>query len=153
MSGIDVGQRVPDFELPDQDGRSIRLSSVLGQGPVVLYFYPKDYTPGCTTQACSFRDADDAFAAAGAIVLGISSDSVDSHRSFATHHRLGFRLLSDIDGKLRERLGIPRFMGFLDGRVTLVLDREGVVQHRFNSMLKAKRHVEEALATVQRLRG
>lgn len=120
---------------------------------MVLYFYPRDYTPGCTSQACSFRDADEAFAAAGATVVGVSSDSVASHKGFAQKHQLGFKLLSDEGGKVRELLGIPRFLSFLDGRVTLIVDREGVLRHRFDSMLRATKHVEEALAVVQRLKG
>jgi len=152
MSGLRIGERVPLFELPDQDGRTIRFASLLGQGPIVLYFYPKDYTPRCTAQACSFRDADEAFAAAGAVILGISSDTVESHRSFANHHGLRFRLLSDEGSKVRQLFGIPKqLLGFLEGRVTLVIDREGVVRHRFDSMLRTGRHVEEALQMVQRL--
>ena len=122
------GDVAPDFELPDQDGRRIRLAGVLGAGPVVVYFYPRAGTPGCTREACGFRDAQDAFAASGARVVGVSGDSVDALARFARDRKLGFTLLSDADGAVRARWGVPRDFGVLPGRVTYVLDAVGVVR-------------------------
>src|ERR1700760_5008647 len=108
-SGIQVGDKAPDFTLPRQDGTTVSLRDLLGQGggrAVVLYFYPKDDTPGCTAEACSFRDAYEDFKDAGAEVVGISSDSSDSHQAFASKHRLPFTLLSDADGAVRKLYGV-----------------------------------------------
>jgi len=148
-----VGDRAPDMALPDQHGNTRQLSELWDKGPVVLYFYPKDETAGCTAQACSFRDAYETFKDAGAEVVGVSRDGVASHASFASHHRLPFVLLADAGGALRDRFGVKKTLGFLDGRVTFVIDRSGVVQHVFDSQLRATAHVDEALETVKRLRG
>ncbi len=153
MANIEVGDKVPGFQLPDQDGKPFRLEDALAKGPLVLFFYPKDGTPGCTREACSFRDATKDFQDAGAVIAGISSDSVASHRRFADAHQLSYPLLSDEGGALRKVLGVPRAaLGLLDGRVTYVIDRESVLRHRFESMLGFNKHVEEALATVRSLR-
>ena len=152
MAEIKVGERAPSFELPDQDGNVFKLDDALGKGAVVIFFYPKDDTPGCTTEACSFRDASKELAEAGAAVFGISSDSVASHKAFAAKHQLPYRLLADEGGKVRELFGVPRGMfGLLDGRVTYVLDDKGVVRHRFEAMLRASKHVDEAIQMVKRL--
>ncbi len=149
---IEVGDRFPSFTLPDQDGKPFALDEALGKGAVVLFFYPKDNTAGCTQEVCSFRDASEDFVTAGAVVAGISSDDTASHRSFANKHGLRYRLLSDVGGKLRSQVGVPRSMlGLVDGRVTYVLDSGGVVRHCFDSMLGATKHVKEALATVHAL--
>lgn len=149
MGGIAVGDKVPSFTLPDQDGKPFRLEDALARGPVVLFFYPKDGTPGCTAEACSFRDASADFQEAGAVVAGVSSDSVASHRRFADEHGLRYPLLADEGGALRKKLGVPRSMlGLLEGRVTYVIDPAGVLRHRFESMLGFDKHVKEALATV-----
>jgi peroxiredoxin Q/BCP len=142
--GVKVGERAPDFALPDANGREVRLADFRGR-PVVLYFYPKDDTPGCTKEACSFRDQYQDFRDAGAEVIGVSSDSSDSHRRFAERHRLPFTLLADQGGKVRKLYGVPATLGLLPGRVTFVIDAEGVVRHAFNSQLAATRHVGEAL--------
>src|SRR5690606_39455723 len=110
-----------------------------------------DDTPGCTREACAFRDDYEAFQEAGAEVLGISSDTSESHRRFAAKHRLPFRLLADPGGKVRAAFGVPRTAGLLPGRVTYVIDREGVIRHAFNSQLAATRHVDEALAVLRTL--
>jgi peroxiredoxin Q/BCP len=143
-SGIEPGEPAPDFTLPDADEKLVRLSDLLGK-PVVLYFYPKDETPGCTLEACAFRDQYEDFVDAGAVVVGVSSDSSASHRAFAKRHRLPFTLLADRDGAVRKRYGVPSTLGLLPGRVTFVIDSEGVVRHVFNSQLAATRHVSEAL--------
>lgn len=116
---------------------------------MVLYFYPKDETPGCKRQACAFRDSYRDFADAGAEVIGVSSDSDDSHRSFAAHHELPFRLLADGDGSLRKAFGVPKTLGLLPGRVTYLIDSGGIVRHVFSSQLAPERHIKEALAILR----
>ena len=149
--GIAVGDEAPDFALPDASGRMVRLREFRGKKPVVLFFYPKDETPGCTKEACSFRDAYEEFVQAGAEVIGISSDDEASHRRFAERHRLPFTLLADHGGKVRRAFGVPTTLGLLPGRVTYVIDRAGIVRHVFNSQLQATQHVAEALAALRRL--
>jgi peroxiredoxin Q/BCP len=151
MSRIGVGAEAPNFTKTTQDGQSITLSQYRGDKTVVLYFYPQDETPGCTAEACTFRDNFEDFADAGAVVIGVSQDSDSSHKRFAEHHRLPFLLVSDRDKALQRAYGVPKAMGLLPGRVTYVIDREGTVQHVFNSMLNAKKHVREALEVVKRL--
>lgn len=154
MSEIQVGDRVPSFTLPDQDGNPFRLEDALAKGPLVLFFYPKDDSPVCTREACSFRDASGDFLAAGAVVAGVSTGDSASHRRFADKHNLPFPLLADEGGALRRKLGMPRKMlGMLESRVTYVIDREGILRHRFEAMLSAGKHVDEALATVRALKG
>jgi thioredoxin-dependent peroxiredoxin len=150
---IKTGDQAPEFSLPKQDGTSIQLKELLQKGTVVLYFYPKDDTPGCTKEACSFRDSYEAFKDAGAEVVGISSQSAASHEAFAAKHRLPFTLLADEGGKVRREYGVPSTLGLLPGRVTYVIDRKGVVRHVFNSQLNATRHVSEALGIVKQLQG
>ena len=142
------GDEAPDFALPDQDGTEVRLSELRG-GWVVVYFYPKDDTPGCTAESCSFRDAHEDFTDAGATVIGISSDSVESHQRFAAKHGLPFRLLADTDGSVRQAFGTGRTLGLLPGRVTYVIDPEGIVRKVFSSQLGATRHHTEALEAIQ----
>jgi thioredoxin-dependent peroxiredoxin len=151
---LDVGDRVPSFSLADQDGASFQLEQALGRGPLVFFFYPKDETPTCTREACSFRDAHADLHAGGAQVFGISSDSEASHKSFATHHRLPYRLLADEGGHVRDEVfGVPRgLLGLRPGRATYVVDAEGIVRHRFQKHLAAQEHVDEALAVVKKLR-
>jgi peroxiredoxin Q/BCP len=143
-----VGQTAPDFTLPDQDGTSLTLSSLKG-GWVVVYFYPKDDTPGCTAESCSFRDNFEDFTDAGARVIGISSDSVDSHKAFAQKHSLPFTLLADTDSSVRKAWGVSKTLGLLPGRVTYVIDPEGVVRHKFSSQFKPKSHIDEALGVIR----
>jgi peroxiredoxin Q/BCP len=150
-SRVAVGDRAPDFTLPSQHGEEVRLADLLGSGPVVLYFYPKDETPGCTAEAGSFRERYASFRDMGVEVVGISSDDVASHQHFATHCNLPFLLLSDTGGRVRSAYGVPKTMGLLPGRVTYVIDREGIVRHIFSSQLQATRHVPEALAAVSKL--
>lgn len=146
MAKVNVGDMAPDFELKDKDGNPVRLSDYRGKQSVVLYFYPKDETAGCTAQACSFRDSYEDFKAAGAEVIGISSDSGRSHTKFAEHHRLPFVLLSDIIGKVRKAYGAYDLLGLIPGRVTFVIDKQGVVIHKFDSQLSPTKHIQEALA-------
>jgi thioredoxin-dependent peroxiredoxin len=146
---VEVGQKAPDFDLPDAHGKRVRLADFRSKRAVVLYFYPKDDTPGCTAEACSFRDSYEDFQHAGAEVIGVSSDSESSHGKFASRHRLPFTLLSDARGEVRKKYGVPTTLGLLPGRVTFVIDRDGVVRHVFNSQLQATRHVQEALAALE----
>ncbi len=149
---VGVGDWAPDFTLPDQTGTPIRLRDLMGRKTVVLYFYPKDQTPGCTVEARAFRDSYDAFTAAGAEVIGVSADSVASHRRFAAKQGLPFLLLSDRDGAVRERYGVEKTLGLLPGRVTYVIDRDGVVRHVYSSQLRVTRHSRESLAVARALR-
>jgi peroxiredoxin Q/BCP len=150
-SSVRVGDEAPDFVLPDRTGKMVRLSEFRGQKAVVLYFYPKDDTPGCTKESCAFRDGYQDFQDAGAEVIGVSSDSAESHGKFAAKHRLPFTLLSDQGGQVRKRYGVPATLGLLPGRVTFVIDRSGVVRHVFNSQFQATQHVSEALEALRRL--
>ena len=152
-SAIGVGQTAPDFSLPDRSGRAVRLSDYRGRSPVVLYFYPKDDTPGCTKEACAFRDQYQDFKDAGAEVIGVSSDDEQAHEKFASKHRLPFVLLADRGGAVRKRYGVPATLGLLPGRVTFVIDRQGIVRHVFNSQLQATKHVEEALTALRGFGG
>jgi peroxiredoxin Q/BCP len=142
---LGIGSKAPDFTLPSQSGEMVNLTDFLDRKPVVLFFYPKDDTPGCTKEACAFRDDYEEFGKLDAEVVGISSDSVESHRSFAKKHGLPFTLLSDEGGKVRKLYGVSNTLGLFPGRVTYVLDEQGVIRHVFSSQLGAKRHVEEAL--------
>ncbi|HSN83147.1 MAG TPA: peroxiredoxin [Polyangiales bacterium] len=151
MASIGVGDTAPDFTKTTQNGETLTLSQFRGDKAVVLYFYPKDETPGCTAEACTFRDSFEDFVDAGAVVIGVSQDSDESHKRFAEHHRLPFLLVSDQDKSLQRAYGVPKTMGLLPGRVTYVIDRNGVVQHVFSSQLNAKKHVREALDVVKRL--
>jgi thioredoxin-dependent peroxiredoxin len=148
---VKVGGRAPEFSLPAQDGSQVTLQDLTGKGPVVVYFYPMDNTPGCTAQACFFRDSYVAFQEAGAEVIGISSQSTQSHVGFAEKHNLPFKLLSDEGGKVRESYGVPKSFGLLPGRTTFVIDRHGIVRHVFDSQLRIGRHVQEALAVIKRI--
>ena len=145
-----IGTLAPDFELPDQHGNPVRLSQYLGSRYVVIYFYPKDDTSGCTIQACGFRDDFEKFQAAGAGVIGISDDSPESHLKFAAKYKLPFTLLSDKGGRVRKLYGVKKTLGVIPGRVTYVIDRDGIVRHVFNSQSKPAKHVTEALAALAR---
>jgi peroxiredoxin Q/BCP len=149
--GIKAGDKAPDFTLPAQNGAPVRLRDRLGQRVVVLYFYPKDETSGCTAEACAFRDSYAVFTEAGAEVIGVSSDSVDKHAAFADHHRLPFTLVSDDKGQVRKAYGVAALLGVIPGRVTYVIDRAGVVRHVFSSMTNIGRHVNDALDVVKKL--
>ena len=148
---VGVGDRAPSFDLITADGEHVTLEGLLARGPLVLYFYPKDQTPGCTAEACSFRDAYGAFTDAGAQVLGVSSDDAESHKRFAERHRLPFPLASDPGGAVRKRYGIAKTLGLLPGRVTYVIDREGIIRLAFRSQFAPQKHIDEALAALRAL--
>jgi thioredoxin-dependent peroxiredoxin len=139
----------PGFTLPTQTGEMVSLGEFSGRKPVVLFFYPKDDSPGCTREVCAFKDYFEEFGKLDAEVIGISSDSVESHKRFAVEHDLSFTLLSDEGGNIRRLYGVPKTFGLFPGRVTYVIDREGVVRHVFASQLSVKRHVQEALTALR----
>ena len=142
------GDAAPDFTSTSHTGETISLSALKGKW-VVLYFYPADDTPGCTAEACSFRDSYEAFTDAGAVVVGVSGNDTTSHTKFADKHHLPFSLLSDTDGALRASYGVKKSLGLLPGRVTFVIDPSGVVRKVFSSQLRATKHIDEALATIR----
>ena len=143
--GVKIGDIAPDFSLESASGQRVSLSDFRGMKSVVLYFYPKDETTGCTKEACGFRDSYEAFKRLGAEVLGVSSDSSESHRKFAEHHTLPFTLLSDPKKAVRKLYGVRSSIGIIPGRVTYIIDREGRVLHIFNSQTRPEEHVREAL--------
>lgn len=148
---LQVGDQAPNFTLPASTGQNVSLSDFIGTTAVVLYFYPKDDTPGCTAEACSFRDNYEVFKEAGAEVIGVSADSEDSHQKFSAKYKLPFILLSDTDGSLRKNYGVSATFGLLPGRVTYVIDKQGVIQHIFSSAFAPQKHIDEALKTIRAL--
>jgi peroxiredoxin Q/BCP len=148
MKKIEVGDKVPTFTLKDQNGISVTINDVLGS-PMVIYFYPKDDTPGCTKQACKFRDQYESFLNFDAKVIGISSDSVAAHKKFAAEYNLPFTLLADTEKKVRKLFGVPKSLLFLPGRVTYIIDKNGVVQFIFNSQFGIEKHIENALQKLE----
>lgn len=148
---VKTADPAPDFELADQEGAPVRLSSFRGKKSVVLYFYPKDETPVCTAEACAFRDAYEVFEGAGAQVIGVSSDSVESHKKFANKNRISFPLLSDLEGAVRKLYDVSSTLGILPGRVTFVIDQKGIVRHRFSSQFRPQKHIDEALKILNSL--
>ena len=149
MPALAVGDRAPSFTAVLQDGGHFDSASVIGKKAVVLFFYPKDNTPVCTKEACAFRDSYEAFAAAGAEVIGVSSDSAASHQAFATKHRLPFPIISDHDRALRKLFGVRNPLGVIPGRVTYVIDRQGVIRLVFSALFASDEHVRTSLAAVQ----
>ncbi|MGI0479313.1 peroxiredoxin [Geminocystis sp. CENA526] len=149
MASLQVGDRAPDFTLPSATGENVSLKDFFGKKAVVVYFYPKDDTPGCTAESCAFRDSYEIFKEAGAEIIGISSDSVQSHQQFASKYQLPFILLSDSQNQVRKLFDVPSTLFIIPGRVTYVIDKEGIVRHIFNSMLDFKAHVDEALKTIK----
>ena len=147
---VQVGDLAPDFTLPTQSGALVSLGDFLGKTALVLYFYSKDNTSVCTAEACAFRDSYEVFKALEAEVIRISSDSVESHQQFAREHQLPFILLSDVDGVIRKRYGVPTAFG-LPGRVTYIIDGQGIVHHIFFSQFTSEKHVTQALQILQLL--
>ncbi|MGE0869237.1 MAG: peroxiredoxin [Kofleriaceae bacterium] len=148
MPTLEPGDPMPDVMLIGPGG-PVRLRDHIGK-PLVVYFYPKDDTPGCTIQACGFRDQYGEFLAAGADVIGVSSDNATSHAQFIAKYQLPFELLSDPDGKIAGAWGVRGLFG-AGGRVTFIFDKEGILRHRFDSRLRFGKHVDEALTIVQKL--
>lgn len=140
-----VGDTAPNFRLPTSNGSYVALEDFLGKRNVVVYFYPRDFTQGCTAEACSFRDSYESFKERGAEVIGISSDSQNSHRDFAQQHHLPFILLSDVDGSVRRAYEVKKTLGLFAGRVSFVIDKKGIIRHIFSSQTRVTAHVGEAL--------
>ncbi|PJF34519.1 MAG: peroxiredoxin [Candidatus Thermofonsia Clade 1 bacterium] len=149
--GAQIGNRAPDFTLRDQNKQPVHLADLLGKGPLVLFFYPKAHSPVCTQEACAFRDAYTAFSQLGVTVIGISDDPPEVQRSFAQRYRLPYILLSDERGKVHKLYEARTAFGLLNNRVTFILDRDGIIRHRFADMLNGAKHVQEALEILKRL--
>jgi peroxiredoxin Q/BCP len=146
MKPIKLGDQIPDFSLPDQDGNLLKISNYLGKKKLVIFFYPQDGSLNCTREACYFRDLSDVFDEADAVVIGISSQSVESHKEFAEKNRLKYTLLSDTGNIVRKLFGVPGMVfGLVPGRVTYVADRSGKVVYIFDSQTETQRHADEAL--------
>lgn len=151
MPTIGPGAPAPNVTLPLHDGTRVALADLYRDHVVVLFFYPKDNTAICTKEACAFRDSYEKFVEAGATVVGVSSDSDESHEDFASRNRLPFLLASDPDGSLRKAFGVPKTLGLIPGRVTYVIDRQGIVRNVFSAQFAADAHVREAMDAVQAL--
>lgn len=153
MTKLNIGDVVPNFELKDENGTSFIFNAKGLKGWTVLYFYPMDDTPGCTKEACAFRDAFEDFTAAGAQVIGVSNDGQSKHEAFKAKHNLPFTLLTDENKKVQKLFGVKgSLLGFLPGRETFVIDSQGVLRHKFRSQIKAEQHVQEALSIIQSAR-
>jgi thioredoxin-dependent peroxiredoxin len=149
---LQIGDKIPNFTAKDTNNNDFDSTTIVGQKPVVIYFYPKDNTPGCTAQACSFRDQYEDFKDIGAEVIGISGDTVASHEKFAKRYKLPFLLLSDNSGKLRKLFGVKtNLLGLIPGRVTYVADETGTIQLIFDSMMATK-HIPKALDFLKSLK-
>ncbi len=148
---VEIGSPAPIFRLQTSAGEYISLEDFHGKKNVVVYFYPKDFTKGCTAEACEFRDSYEEFKNLGVEVIGISNDNQKSHEAFASEHKLPFILLSDPDGSARKSYGVKKTFGLVPGRVSFVIDKNGIVRHVFSSQSRATAHVSEALAVLKSL--
>jgi peroxiredoxin Q/BCP len=146
---LQVGQTAPDFELPDAKGELVRLYDLLSKGWVVLFFYPKDNTPGCTAQACSFRNSYQEFRTLGAQIFGISADSQESHQGFSEQQSLPYPLLSDQDGQVAKAFGVKKTLGLLPGRATFVIAPDRTVRLAYASQLNPESHQQKALEVLK----
>jgi len=151
MAELKVGDKGPDFSLMDERGRLVSLRDYLGKKVVILYFYPKDFTPGCTAEACSFRDDYKVYEERGAVVIGVSLDSVESHMKFSEEYNLPFLLLSDSRKEVAKAYGVLGTGGFLAKRVTFVIDKEGKIAAVFPKV-DVKHHSEEVLKVLDELK-
>jgi len=151
-AALGAGDRAPLIALLDAEGVE-RRSDQLSGAPLVVFFYPKDDTPGCTAEACAFRDSFADLEALGAQVWGVSGDDAASHRRFASRHGLPFPLLVDRGNALRKAFGVPSVLGLLPGRVTYVIDGDGVIRHVFNNLLDGPAHRREAIKALERIRS
>jgi peroxiredoxin Q/BCP len=151
LGRLQVGEKAPDFSLLSQEGTEVRLSELLGDRSIVLYFYPKDKSQGCTRQACAFRDAYEVFKDLGAEVVGVSGDGVESHQEFSSELELPFILLSDKGDKVRRLYGVGSTLGILPGRVTFIIDRTGTIRHVFSSQARPTKHIDVALEVLRKI--
>ncbi|HVY47958.1 MAG TPA: peroxiredoxin [Minicystis sp.] len=150
---LEVGAQAPDFAAKDHHGREVSLARLLEQGPVVLYFYSRDFTPICTREACAFRDAYEELRDLGAQVVGVSADADDSHRRFAAAHQIPFPLVGDPDRAIQRAYGAFRVFGLFNQRLTFVIDRAGVVRAAIHHEMRASRHAEDVRQALRSLRG
>jgi len=150
LTELNVGDAAPDFSLLDERGLPVSLKDYLGSKVVVLYFYPKDFTPGCTAEACSFRDNYKPYPDQGAVVLGVSVDSVESHSKFAEKHNLPFAILSDTNKEVARAYGVLGIGGFLAKRVTFIINKKGKITHIFPKV-DVKQHSEKVLEALEEL--
>ena len=146
---LKIGDLIPSFSLKDQNG-NIRTSDNLNTS-LVLFFYPKDDTPGCTIEACGFRDKYDLFKILGAEVWGISNGDTQSHLDFANKNKLQYPLLCDQNNILRKQFGVPKKLGFIEGRVTYIINSEGIIKHIFEDLLNGPAHIKEAIKALKEL--
>ncbi|WP_126450308.1 peroxiredoxin [Sulfodiicoccus acidiphilus] len=146
---LKVGTRAPDFEGVTDSGEKFRLSDLIGKKHIVLYFYPKDDTPGCTAEACSFRDNWEEVKKYDAVVIGVSSDSVESHRQFKSKYSLPFTLISDTTKEIRKLYDVKGTL--MPPRVTFVIDKDGIIRHVYDSQLNATAHVREAVNALKKI--
>ena len=149
---VKVGDPAPNFALFSETGEAVELQNYIREKPIVLFFYPKDNTTICTKEVCHFRDNFGEFKKIkDTEVIGISSDSIDSHKEFSDTYNLPFILLSDPENDVRDEYGVPKTLGLLPGRVTYVIDKEGIIRHIFSSQLNYKAHVEQAISALKSL--
>ena len=148
-----MGSQAPDFTLRDQDDALVHLADRIGKQVIVLYFYPKDNTAGCTMEACGFRDSYETFKDAGAEVIGVSGGSTETKQQFAQKNRLPFTLVTDADGAVAHSYGVGKVFGLFTQRITFVIDRTGIIRQRFESNTNMDKHVQEALRVVQSLQN
>ncbi len=147
---LEIGDTIPIFNLKNQNGDNFDIEKYRGKTPMVIYFYPKDDTPGCTKEACSFRDEFEAFTDLGVLVIGISSDDVASHKKFAEKYHLPFTLLADTKKKVRKLFGVPTsLLGLIPGRVTYVINKNGIIISVFESQFGAEKHITESLSALK----
>lgn len=150
---LKIGDKMPKFTLPDAYGKLFHSDEIIGHKICVIYFYPKDFTPGCAKEACLFRDLYENFKKLGAEVIGISSDSINSHKKFTEHYGLPYTLLSDTQQELRQKLGIKKhLLNLIPGRETFIIDKKGILRYRFRE-LKALQHPKKALEIVKKLQN
>jgi len=147
---LQVGDKAPKFALQDQDGNLVDVASIIGKKALVLYFYPKDFTSGCTMEAREFRDMHEQFQSNGAEVIGVSADDVKTHKEFAVEHELPFKLLADTENKVRDMYGAWG-LAHTAGRITFLIDRQGIVRMVFSSQLQPKKHIEEGLRVLKEI--
>ena len=149
---LKIGDKVPLFTLKDQGGKDLNIKNLIGNTSMVIFFYPKDFTPGCTAEVCSFRDQYEDFTDLGAEVIGISGDGESSHEKFAKKYKLPFTLLSDSDKSVRKLFGVKSsLLGLLPGRVTFVIDQKGIIRHVFENQFGAEKHIEESLSILKEI--
>jgi len=151
MAEIQIGEKAPLFTLPDQDGKLVHLQDYIGKCPLVVFFYPADFSRNCTREVCAFRDNYELFQAAGAEVIGISRGTQDSHQSFHARFYLPYILLNDADDTVRRLWGVPKAFGILTGRVTYVLDYKGIVRNRYAAQTDINGHIKMVQHTLKQI--